>query len=410
VLLSVTSINPNSTLWAQSARSAALEQTKRVEFLDDAVREPMIVEHPNGTLFVTGYGQSGDGTPQTVPRLWQSLDHGATWQRVNVGTEADGASANSDVDLALAPDGTLYLISMWFDLKTDEGTHIVVGASTDVGKTWRWTMVSKMRFDDRPWVAVAPDGTAHVIWNNGSVYHRMSRDRGQTWTTAEQIHPQGGSSHLAVGPKGEVAVRILPVSASGNKFNDGVDLLAISTDGGKTWQKRSVPGVRDWAFRAPGETPRWVEPLAWDENDSLYLLWTQVGGVWLGRSQDDGATWTKWRIAASEGDTLPYFPYLTAHGRGELAGAWHLGVGSNLRWQVCRIQIDSGAEPHTTCSNPLELDTWTKGDPEHEIAPERSTGGEYLPVLFLRNGELAVATPIQNSAAKRFGFTFWKFK
>lgn len=137
----------------------------------------MIVEHPDGTLFVTGYGGGGPSDrKQTVPRLWRSSDHGTTWSAVNVGTEADGAVGNSDVDLAVAHDGTLYFVSMGYDAKINEGTHIAVGVSTEGGKIWHWTMLSKHRYDDRPWVVVAPDGSAHVIWNDGSgVHHAASR-------------------------------------------------------------------------------------------------------------------------------------------------------------------------------------------------------------------------------------------
>lgn len=129
-------LSAQSVPLASGDRSGVLALSRQVDCLDKgAAREPMIVEHPNGTLFVSGYGRSANGTPQTAPRLWKSADHGVTWQPVNVGTEADGASANSDVDLAIAPDGTLYLVSMWFDNKTLEGTHIVVGASSDSGNT-----------------------------------------------------------------------------------------------------------------------------------------------------------------------------------------------------------------------------------------------------------------------------------
>jgi hypothetical protein len=81
----------------------------------------MIVEHPEGTLFVSGYsGDRASGPPQTVPRLWISTDHGSTWNAVNVGTEVDGAIGNSDVDLAVSRDGTLYFVSMGFDNKAFE--------------------------------------------------------------------------------------------------------------------------------------------------------------------------------------------------------------------------------------------------------------------------------------------------
>lgn len=403
---------------AMPAGTLALAQ--QVDYLDAPAREPMIIEHSNGTLFVSGYGQENDwaakpdpsaaGDLQTVPRLWKSTDHGATWTRVNVGTERDGAIGNSDVDLAVAPDGTLYFVTMGFDRKTQEGTHIVVGASTDIGKRWHWTMLSKKRFDDRPWVAVAPDGAAHVIWNDDTgVYHTLSRDRGITWSTPQLIHPEAGSSHMAIGPNGEIAVRITPMYASGNKFREGVDLIAVSTDGGVTWAKRPVPGKRDWApLGTAGAIPRWVEPIAWDSTGALYLLWTDIKGVRLARSLDRGESWRGWLIAESEVDALPYFPYLAARGPGELVATWYSGAGANLRGHVCRIQLENHGTPiRLLKSPPLKTDSWYDlGKP----GVTRDTAGEYLAASFLRDGQIAAVGPIQNGAQKRFGFTFWSFK
>jgi hypothetical protein len=188
---------------------AALTLAAPVTHLERWAREPMAVEHPNGTLFVSGMGES-------TPTLWQSRNRGTTWTLVDVGTEAQGAIGNSDVDLAVARDGTLYFATMVYDRKANEGMSISIGVSKDAGASWAWTPLSKTRFDDRPWVEVAPDGTAHVIWNDGSgVSHAVSQDGGVTWTERAKIHPQGGSSHLAVGPNGEIAVRVTPMSASG---------------------------------------------------------------------------------------------------------------------------------------------------------------------------------------------------
>ena len=60
--------------------SAALEPTptgtlaiaQHVDHLDVMGREPMLVEHPDGSLFVAGYGE-----PR--PTLWKSHDRGVTW-------------------------------------------------------------------------------------------------------------------------------------------------------------------------------------------------------------------------------------------------------------------------------------------------------------------------------------------
>lgn len=371
-----------------------------VDHLDALAREPMVVEHPGGALFVTGYGDN-------VPHLWRSSDKGSTWSPVNVGTEADSAVGNSDVDLAIAPDGTLYFVAMTFDRKTFEGVQIAVGASRDAGGTWKWTQLSKTRYDDRPWVEVTPDGAAHVIWNDGAgVSYAVSRDGGQTWKEQPRIHPQGHSSHMAVGPGGEIAVRITPVSASANIHHPGVDVIAASADGGLSWSKHPAPGQRTWTypFVEDDPMPRWVEPLAWDASGALYYLWTDPAGLWLARSADRGANWTTWRIA--EGGELRYFPYLVGRGVGELAATWFTGRGEGIRVHAARIDVSAdGAPPRVAEAEPFAPDSWRFG--EKPGAPRtRDTAGEYVPIAFLRDGRLAMVTTIQDDQRKRTGFSW----
>lgn len=55
---------------------------------------------------------------------------------------------------------------------------------------------------------------------------------------------------------------------------------------------------------------------------------------------------------------------------------------------------------------PFRPDSW-RGDTRPQDPPVRETAGEYLPILFLRNGGLAVVSPIKNVHEKRFGFSFW---
>jgi hypothetical protein len=381
---------------ASTARDG-LVPVQRVEHLDAIAREPMFVEHPDGTLFVSGYGE-------LRPTLWKSSDGGATWSRVDVGTEAEGAVGNSDVDLAVAPDGTLYFAAMTYDRVANEGRQVAVGVSSDAGATWRWTTLSKVRFDDRPWIEVTPDGTAHAIWNDGAgVSYTASRDRGRTWTQTVRIHDRGGSSHLAVGPAGELAVRIMPLSASGNKYDEGVDLIAVSTDGGASWQKYPAPGARDWSpdFMSDA-TPRWVEPLAWDSTGHLYSLWTDKQGVRLARSDDRGA---HWRTSTVTDTPAPaFFPYLIARGEGELAATWFTASTNDmhdLQWYVARIgpTVRVSAPQALESRRPREKDGPLFNDP----------AGEYLPVAFLRDGSLAVVAPIQNQPEARGGFVWWTF-
>jgi hypothetical protein len=323
-----------------------------------------------------------------------------------VGAPARAAVGNSDVDLAVAPDGTVYFVSMGYDRTAGEGTHVTVGVSSDAGTTWSWTYLSQTHLDDRPWVEVAPDGTAHVIWNDGNgISHAVSTDRGVTWEERSRVHMRGGSSHLAVGPNGEVAVRIAPMSASGNRYDEGVDLIAVSTDGGETWRRRAAPGTRDWGADGQGPVPRWVEPLAWDADGSLFHLWSEGREMWLGRSVDHGGTWTTWRIAQS--DDLLYFPYLVARGSGELAATWFSVADGPIRVAVMRTaSVDSDAAPSVVMSEPLRLESWM----ESEGVWIRDPAGEYVPVTYLADGGLAVVTPLQDERTNRFGFTWWRLE
>jgi hypothetical protein len=372
-------------------------------FDDRFAREPMLVEHPSGALFVSGYGVPGQPT-DVPPNLWKSLDRGKSWTVVDVGSPAVGAKGNSDVDLAMAADGTFYFVAMTFDPKLRQGTDINIGVSRDIGVSWSWTRLSQTPRDDRPWVEVAPDGTAHVIWNDGEgVSYAVSNDGGKSWTERPRIHPEGGSSHLAVGPKGEVAVRITPLSASGFKEHPQADFIAVTVDAGKTWEKHRPPGERNWMSSLKGAgVPRWVEPVAWDAAGALYYLWTNPAGVHLARSGDRGRTWQQWLALAST-EATTFFPYLIGGGPGQLAATWFsakLPDYTTLRTHVARITASASATPQLRIAAPFTFDAVNaSGVPQ--------AGGEYVPVAFLRNGTLGLVTPIQNVKAKRLGFSWW---
>jgi len=368
----------------------------------------MLVEHPDGTLFVAGYGRD-DPTIEQSPRLWKSGNGGATWERVDVGAVANGAKGNSDVDLTVAGDGTLYFAAMGFDRSVGEGTHVVVGVSHDVGATWSWSYLTRDRRVDRPWVRATPGGSQHVIWNDGNgVSHRTSTDAGRSWATRPRIHSRGGSSHMAVGPAGELAVRIAPISASGQQFDEDVELIAVSTDDGRSWQKHVPPGDRDWSpdLADPTVLSRWVEPLAWDDDGALYYLWSEGQELRLGRSADRGGTWQTWTIA--HGDEVMFFPYLIGRGRGELAATWFSGRGASLRVNVAVIELGSNtaAQPRVTRAAPFQQDAWVTADGTRV----RDPAGEYVPIVFLSDGDLGVVTPIQNGPDGRGGFSWWRIE
>src|SRR5262245_6810235 len=120
----VAAMPTGATQAAKAADSLTVSGPIHHLFDDRLAREPMIVEHSSGALFVAGYGMRDRPSNVETPNLWKSTDGGKSFVRVNVGTTDLGALGNSDVDLAVAADGTLYFVSMTFDNKVNEGVNI----------------------------------------------------------------------------------------------------------------------------------------------------------------------------------------------------------------------------------------------------------------------------------------------
>jgi len=324
-----------------------------------------------------------------------------------------GAVGNSDVALAEGPDGAIYYASLSFDRAGKQGNSwsgggVSIGVSRDVGRTWRWTALSRHQHDDRPWISVDGTNVAHVVWNDGErIYHSSSADHGVAWTAPTSIHAGGGSSHMAVGPQGQIAVRITPIGAAGSVFHDRSDVVAVSTDGGKSWRERAVPGVRQW-LGDEASVPRWVEPLAWDASGRLYLLWTQADGVHLACSTDQAATWHSWLVERPKDDDIPYYPNLIARGDGELAATWYVGAGVGVKWKAALIRVAKGRIASLTVSDPVSADAWVPSS--QETFPRiQTSAGEYTGLAWGSNGSISAAVPIQDADGHRFGFAYYRF-
>lgn len=379
----------------------------KIDHVSVLAREPMVAEHPNGTLFVTGYRNQAD-----VPQLWKSTDGGKNWEQVNVGSYEDGAQGNSDVDLFIDKEGNIYFLCMTytkvpedrsnFDFSTLKGQQITLGVSRDVGKTWKWQHISKNDYDDRPWITSTTNGDLHIIWNDGSgIFHSISKDKGETWQSLPKVFQKGGSSFLANGPNGQLAVRVSPLSASGVRKDKEVDMIRFSPDNGNTWTDVTIPGKRTWNQDNSG-VPRWVEPIAFDEENRLYLLWSEGKEMKLGVSVDNGESWQVHVVAESQ-DTI-YYPYMEISGNNILC-SWVSGFREKVRHHAAVLRNENKKiSVYKLDAQRVDIRSRFSG------GKQLSTGGEYFPIIPLSNGNFGMATPIQNYSGNRLGFTWWELQ
>jgi len=183
---------------------------------------PQVVVGWDGVVYV---GWVSNRAPDQSPlpdisvRVARSSDGGATFEpstTLRVG-RAGGSLANMYSDLALAPDGALYV--SWLDLHyyTDssaahEAHHVPdsvpvpdnrvdlrVARSIDGGRTFRAGAIldTGACICCRTAIALSPDGNPHVLWRHvfaGNVrdfYSASSPDRGNTFTSPVRVHEDG---------------------------------------------------------------------------------------------------------------------------------------------------------------------------------------------------------------------------
>lgn len=359
---------------------------------EQPAREPTVVEAPDGTLYVSGFWGFGrvseyPGTPGNIlqaPLLWRSADAGATWQRVDTGVPFEGAVGNSDNDLAVGADGTLYYTSLSYYSPIalpasppaappgapDSATTltVVVGATRDGGASWTWTRLDEGGGRSHPWVAAAPDGRAHVVWADGQgIRHVVSEDRGATWAQEERVHTAGEAGSIVASPGGALAVRVSPIGSDA----DGV---AVSEDGGATWEFRAVPGDRtDTGVRG-------FDPVAFDAAGLLYAAWNEGAAIRVAVSRDLGRTWDA-GAAIPEADGEPYYPYVRGGAPGEAVVSWFVPEGETVAARIARI---SGAHQGAPQVRTLTLEGDTGG----------TNHADYYGVALLRDGSIGAPVPM----------------
>jgi hypothetical protein len=81
--------------------------------------------------------------------------------------------------------------------------------------------------------------------------------------------------------------------------------------------------------------------------------------------------------------------------------------GEKLSARVALIETSTAGQSKIAVSSSdlFTISAWLENTP----TPVQTPAGEYIPVIFLPDGKLALVSPIQDFARDRWGFTWWVF-
>jgi photosystem II stability/assembly factor-like uncharacterized protein len=243
--------------------------------------------------------------------LWQSLDHGATWNQV---TNFPTTPTTDEVGLSFVRfdpqhSGTVYV-----------GAYAAgIYRTTDGGTTWGLIPGQPATLPDgeaaRPMrSALGPDGLFYVTYANksnlpdinaGALYKFNPSDG--SWTNITPADPQGitgyGYVGLATDPQHSNTVMV----ASWNRSWNPGDTIFRSTDGGTTWTSIADYSVRDgslspYVYAGGTIAPfgNWISSIEIDPFDSNHALYITGSTVWAtdDLTNADSKNTVHWTIGA----------------------------------------------------------------------------------------------------------------
>ena len=308
--------------------------------------EPRIGHDPMGNLYVAAI----EGVPGGVD-VWQSMDGGNTFNYLG---EPDGAQAaamagatgagvgGGDEDLAIAPNGTVWMNSLWLGSTTQ-------CTSTNRGSTWIDNAVaSNMAGDDRQWIANYGNDIVYLTYKQlgaalggtESILVVKSIDGGITFgapvavtTPAVGVQP-GDQGNIAVDANNGYVYTVFFDSTETQLY------IARSSDGGTTWTLKLI-------YAAPVGAPilgNIFAALAIDGGSGLHIVFSDAHHVFLTSSSNLGATWTPpVRVNNGSNSRSAMQPWITAGAYGKVNVTW-LGssdasaLDSAAQWQVFMAQ------------------------------------------------------------------------
>jgi len=303
---------------------------------------------------VEPYLAAGPTDPSRVIAAWQadrrttggavgvvvagSADGGATWQAERLPDGApcgtDGLTGASDPWLAVGPEGTAYLVDLPFAAapgRRPRRAEVAVHRAP-AGLAGVWSppvpLSSGHPFNDKPSVTADPrrSGVAYVVWHRGDrTLLRRTTDGGATWSAARRVRALSATVGQVIYPLPDGRL-LMTGLATGPRT---AFVAATSDDGGRTWGRRVIFGVRRRAvIRRSGQPtlrPGIFPAIAVLRDGTVVALWAraQRRGSQIVRtvSRDDGRTWSPGRVVLARRGTV-MTPAGAAAPNGTLGLSW----------------------------------------------------------------------------------------
>lgn len=166
--------------------------------------------------------------------------------------------------------------------------------SSDGGSTWSFPVTIANGGPnvsvDFTRIAVAPDGTIHVVWSEyplpkawppSGLYYARSTDGGKTWSNPIQIAGPGFNQlNVAAGPNQTVYVAWNGMAGVRGRYG------RRSTDGGKTWSAAIPMTIPIWTDELGGSTG--PPGLVVDSAGVAHALFIEAGRIWLNSWEGQG--------------------------------------------------------------------------------------------------------------------------
>jgi hypothetical protein len=252
--------------------------------------ESSVTVGPKGTLLACSHGGFDRASP-----VWASSDGGRTWRDAD---PAPNPIVSGDCDITIMSDGTWAVVF-------DTIASATVATSHDRGKTWTvvYTAAVPAGSVDRPWL-VANGTTLVLAYSNAPGAAQpavqivaISTDGGRTWLDQKIVNTSDPPlrPHAVLGRPVVHGKRIMLPTVMFDFVFGGPSWLYVvsSSDGGDTWSRKLVRGPYQTFFqfpsmsRAPDGTLYVAMPIGVRDNFRIAVL----------VSRNDGRSWKEIRVA-----------------------------------------------------------------------------------------------------------------